>query len=364
MTVARPAATPAPAPSPDNRRWRGFATSFVAAAALLALAAFAFVVLIDPFGGNALRLRFERPLMDVNQRYLYPQIVRRRSFNSAVIGTSTVRLLDPAQLDAGLGGRFANLAMNAATPWEQARLAELFLRETPAPRAILWGVDATWCEEDADAPEKRITFRSFPRWAYDDDPWNDIPRLFNFRTVEIATRVIANRLGLMPERLRADGYEVFTPPEASYDLERARGHLWAGNPARRVVPVEPPVTLTVDALLAMRFPALAWLDATLEKSRGARIGLVMPPVHVAWQPPPGSAAEAREALCKARIADIARRHGAVFLDFRIASAITTVDQNYWDPLHYRTPIAARLVDEIAIGLTGATGPEGAAFVVR
>ncbi len=56
-------------------------------------------------------------------------------------GTSTARLLDPQELDRAFGGRFANLAMNAATPWEQTQLARLFLTRAPA-RACCFGLDA------------------------------------------------------------------------------------------------------------------------------------------------------------------------------------------------------------------------------
>ena len=42
-------------------------------------------------------------IMDSNQRFQYPAIVRSGAFDSAMIGTSSSRLLDPAQLQS-LGG--------------------------------------------------------------------------------------------------------------------------------------------------------------------------------------------------------------------------------------------------------------------
>jgi hypothetical protein len=74
------------------------------------------------------------------------------------------------------------------------------------------------------------------------------------------------------------------------------------------------------------------------------------PAHVAAQPQPGSEEAAREAECKARIAAIADRHSAYFMDFKIASSITTEDANYWDPLHYRLAIARRIVEGLATGV--------------
>ena len=141
----------------DDRNWGAFLRWLAGAAFAFALAAFAFNVLVDPYGANPLRLRFERPLMDINQRFMYPQVIRSHAFDSAVFGTSTVRLLKPAELDAAFGGHFANFGMNAATPYEQSQAVGLFLRETPDARTIVWGLDSTWCEPDADTPAKRLT---------------------------------------------------------------------------------------------------------------------------------------------------------------------------------------------------------------
>ena len=52
-------------------------------------------------------------------------------------------------------------------------------------------------------------------------------------------------------------------------------------------------------------------------------------------------------LVVARVADIAVRHQALVVDFGIESGITTRDANYWDTMHYRLPIAYRIVDGIA-----------------
>ncbi len=72
--------------------------------------------------------------MDVNQRFMYPQVVR-----SAPLRFRGFRHLDrsgcsiPTASTDRSAGRFANFAMNAATPWEQMQLADLFLRQDPRP---------------------------------------------------------------------------------------------------------------------------------------------------------------------------------------------------------------------------------------
>lgn len=338
--------------------WRRFARAFAESAAAFAAGLYLFVLALDPYGLRAAPGRPPGPIMDLNQRFMYPQIVRGGRFDAAVFGTSTIRLLDPARLNAAFGARFANLGLNAGTPWEQMRLADLFLRHVPAPRALIFGLDTTWCEADADEPRKRLTFRPFPPWLYDDDPLNDLPGLFNFRSVEVAGRVALRHLGLMPERIRGDGYERFVPDEAHYDLARARTHLEGSGGPR--VAAQAPASLSPEEARALRFPALPWLDALLARvPRGTAVTLAFMPIHVNAQPAPGSAEAARDAACKARIAGIGQRHGAAVVDFRFPSPVTTEDSNYWDPLHYRVGLAERI--ERALGEARATGrddPEG------
>jgi hypothetical protein len=199
-----------------------------------------------------------------------------------------------------------------------------------------------WCQDAATI--KRVTERGFPEWMYDTNRWNDLPHLFSMQTLEITGRLLAFKLGLMPARIRADGYEVFTPPENTYDLMRAQFHIWRHIPSMRIVPVAPPVELKDEARHALDFPALAWLDELMAQvPTSTRRVLALMPLHVAAQPTPGSEGDAKMNECKARIAAIGTKRGVQVVDFSIASDITRNDANYWDPLHYRVPIASRIV---------------------
>jgi hypothetical protein len=331
----------------DPRAWGHYLLTFGATALLLLAALYGLVLGLDPYGLRAAPGRAASPIMDLNQRYMYPQIVRGGRFDSAVFGTSTIRLLDPERLDAALGGRFANLGLNAGTPWEQLQLAGLFLRHAGKPRALVFGLDTTWCEPDAD--RKKLTFRAFPPWLYDESGHYDLAGLLNLTSLEIAGRVALNRLGLMPERIRQDGYERFVPDEGFYDLERARLHIrqqaveaeaaYAAWPRRR----DP---------AGVPMPALEWLAAFLARvPEGTSVLLATMPIHAALQAEPGSAAETLDRECKARIAAVARDRGGVFVDFRLRSPVTTNDVNYWDPLHYRVGIADRIVGSLKEALT-------------
>jgi hypothetical protein len=152
--------------------------------------------------------------------------------------------------------------------------------------------------------------------------------------------MVLNRLGVMPARIGSDGFEIFVPPESAYDLARARSHIHRASPQPRAHP-EPP--LTTDERRALATPALDWLDDLLARAPSTvQKILLFPPIHAVAQPPPDSRAEAADAECKARIAQIAQARDATLVDFRRRSAVTMEDSNYWDPLHYRIGIARRV----------------------
>ena len=82
-------------------------------------------------------------------------------------------------------------------------------------------------------------------------------------------------------------------------------------------------------------------------------------MHVTAQPVPGSIEEARELACKQRARRIADSRSGLFVDFRLRSAITENDENYWDPLHYRLAIARNLVTAIGAAVKSrADDPNG------
>lgn len=336
-----------------GRPWERFCLAFAAAGAGAAAGVFLFVLAIDPYGLRTGPDRPPAPIVDLNQRYMYPQIVRSRRYDGAVFGTSTVRLLDPQGLGALFGARFANLGLNAGTPWEQVQLARLLLRHVPRPKVLIFGLDPPWCSPSAD--RDRLTVRTFPAWLYGERPLRHAQELLSLKSVELAGRVVLNRLGLARDRMRADGYEMFVPADAEYDLARARSHTTLlGSPP-------PPAgegPMSDQERAALRMPALEWLEDILALVPETRKILLFPPVHVSVQPPPGSRVADADAECKRRIAAIARRTGSTLMDFRLRSAVTLEDSNYWDPLHYRIAVAQRLATALHEGGGGGEPADG------
>jgi hypothetical protein len=333
---------------------RLFLKTFVGILAAL----YIFVLLTDPYGVVPFSLPFDRPITS-SQRQMYPQILRSGRYDSIVVGTSTSRLLDPAALGRVLGGHFASLAMPSTTAWEQVRIIDFFRRTVAAPNALLIGLDHEWCHRDGRA-YTREREKEFPSWAYDDNRWNDLLYLLNNPTLEVASRTVGRVLGWVPEKLRDDGFEVFVPPESTYDLARARAHIWGPNGPPAPGPVPPAAESSQAERQAMEFEALPWLDQSLAGLPSAtKKILVFPPVHAHALPAAGSYGKAREAECKRRIATIARQRGAMLVDWRLASPLTADDSHFWDLLHYRLPVAYRLIDDLEhIVSEGRESPDG------
>ncbi len=336
-------------------QWRRYArTLLVTCAAQLAAAAL-LVLAANPYGNLPLSLFRQHVIMDTNQRYQYPAIARSGQFDSAVVGTSTSRLLRPGALNAKIGGKFANLAMDSATAWEQSQMAKLFADAVAKPRTLIVGIDRMWCY--AEDP-KRITERGFPDWMFDDNPWNDLPYMLNKRAAEIAIRRLAFAAGAREARIPFDGYQVFVPPEEKYDLAKVKASINRNIETASVVArVDEP---SREMRASWSFPALTWLDELLG-GRWQKVVLFIPPVHITAHP--RGLGRWQEDECKERIAVLARHHNAPLIDFSVASEITSHDENYWDPVHFRVPIAEKVVSDLSQALSSGRDDPGGTWRV-
>src|SRR2546425_651090 len=99
--------------------WRRFVVLFLSTFIGGLVATALFILLVDPYDVIPFSLPIKRPIVSIAQRYVYPQLIRSRRFESLIMGSSTARPLDPAKLGELLGLRFANLSMNAASAEEQ-----------------------------------------------------------------------------------------------------------------------------------------------------------------------------------------------------------------------------------------------------
>jgi hypothetical protein len=299
---------------------------------------YAFVVIVDPWGVLPLSPPLPRAPISTNARFSFPALARSRAFDSVILGTSTSRMLRPAVLDGLFGARFANLAMNSATAWEQSSMLVLFARHHPAPKVVMVGLDAAWCTRTP----LRTSGRPFPAWMYEGSPWRGYREMANLYALQEAANQFAVVVGLKRRRYGLDGYTSFLPDDSRYDRARVAATFAQWGDA----PNDPAVPVTLPAL-AMLADGLAALPPATRKL------LVFMPSEIGQHGVPGSDAAAMLAGCKQAVSDIAAATpGTVVVDFQIDSPITRSRDNYWDPLHYRITVADRLMQDIAAAAAG------------
>ena len=302
--------------------WGRFLATALGTLGALAGALYGIILVVDPYDTLWFSPPLARAPVTTNQRFAYPALARKARFDSAVIGTSTTRLLRPLDLDRALGGAFVNLSMNSGTAWEQARILEVFAKAHPGARTVLFGIDAVWCAQ-GESYEK-FTPRPFPEWMYDDNPWNDLLHLFNFSILQQVGRQIGHLTGLRPSDYGSDGYTDFLPDATRYDIARARTHIYGRADGRPIPPLD---AVAVDALARSRewtFPAHPLFREMLAGLVPAtRKVLMFVPYHLYSQRAGGPEDMARWAACKAALTRQALAYANVHvLDFMIDSAIT------------------------------------------
>ncbi len=303
---------------------------------------YAFAVLVDPFDTLPLSPPWDRAPVTSNQRFSYPALARSARFDSAIIGTSTSRLLRPASLDAAFHARFVNLAMNDATPYEMSSMLRVFSRAHPTARVIMLGIDDRWCVTGDSF--RKLSPRPFPEWMYQRNQWSGYGEMFNLFAVQEAFKQFGVLTGLKQEDMGRDGYTRFVPPDEAYDPARAAVHL------REAGPRVPGGERSGDAS-AWRLPALETLrDDLLALPEITHKVLFFVPYHHRLLSPPGSDGASVWDECKRRVAALVRSTpNAIAVDFMLPSPITLADDNYWDPQHYRVAVA----DQLALDLTAA-----------
>ncbi len=284
--------------------------------------------------------------ISTNARFSFPALARSRLFDSAVIGSSSSRLLEPRLLDPGFGAHFVNLSMNAATANEQVQILDVFLHAHPRPRVIMLGLDVSWC-----TPQPRpYTERPFPAWMYAGSPWAGYLHMLTPYAVQEAANQFAVMTHLRRRRYGLDGYTRFVPPDSDYDRVRRDAAFL------RWPPVDDSPAMPDAATI---FPPLQLLRAALLAiPSGTRTILFFVPYYIERQGLPGGATRWGWDQCKRQVAAIATQAGAELIDFMIPSSITQDKDNYWDPIHYRVAIATR----IAEGLIAGSSPDAAVLM--
>ncbi len=311
-----------------------FAKHFLRTVTLTLIALCAFVFIVDPYDALPFNPPLDRAPTSTNQRLAYPAIARAPIFDSAIFGTSTVRMLRPPRLNMALDARFANLSLNSGTWWEQIQLFKLFHRYHVTPKYIIWGIDTVWCRPHRPGP--KLTPRPFPAWLYNESSLDNFLHMLNFATIEHAGQAVGIMLGINRPAFDADGFRNLNWRGAAYDLEKARKNIYGRKQGRALRQPLPVPQITHAQREMARYPNVTRLEQALAPLEiTTQVILMMVPYHAWYLGAKNSEKELQYRECKTRVFNLARRMpNAVFVDFMFPSALTTQDRNYWDALHY------------------------------
>lgn len=321
------------------RPWRRFFLALVLTAAGIGGCVAAALLVLDPYDTGRFALFGEYGVASFGQRYTAASLAREPGIDAAIIGNSTIQLVDPARLGSGAAISSVSLAIPGTGPLEQMAVADWLLRHHrgDALRGLVIDIDDSWCRGDG----KLALANPFPFWLYAPSALTYAANMVQLQSVEAAARKVKLLLN-RTQAARRDGY-------ADYES----GRVWdAAAAERRLARPEGAAPAAGGAPARDNFaaaPLLAELLARLPAQTA--VVLVMPPHHRSLRPPPGSAAAAEAEACKDRFAAVAaRRPRTRLLDFRQRPDLTERDEDYWDPLHYRAPVARAMEAEIAAAL--------------
>ncbi len=154
-------------------RWLG---RFFAAAVTVLVLAGAVTIILDPF------FHYHRPLSGFyyelsDQRYQNDGITRHFDYDSIITGTSMVENFKTTQFDDRFGTRSVKLPYPGATFREiDDNLKRAFSAKNDIA-IVMRGLDYSHLVEDPE--ELRTDMGVYPKYLYDNNPFNDVKYLFN-----------------------------------------------------------------------------------------------------------------------------------------------------------------------------------------
>ncbi len=316
----------------ERQHWRRLLWRYAMSTLTIGTAVAAMLVALDPYDTGRFSVLPAHGVADFGQRLAFASIARRPDVDTAILGNSTIQLIDPARLSHLIGHTVVSLAVPGSGPVEQLVLAEYFRRhhQDNHDLTFVFGLDQSWCT----TAEPITPNYPFPFWLYSNDRLDYVINMVRYKTLEAAARRLKLLAGL-DRPARADGYhdydtgKIWHSPE--FD-EAPKANQLSGAPVR-----------------ARNFTALPLLQRFLARvGPGARVALVFPPRHVSTIPEAGSAAAAELDACKNAFKRLAKtRPNTWAVDFLIDSPLTRHADDFWDTIHYRGPVARAIEDRLA-----------------
>lgn len=313
----------------SDKGWRRFWMRYAAWVLGIGIVLGTVMLGLDPYDTGRFALFGSYGVPQFGQRLADASLGRQAQFDIAILGNSTMQLIDPSRFGDG-GHRAVSLTMPGTGPREQLSVADWFLRHHKGTaKALIVGLDQRWCESNH--PPDLI--HPFPFWLYGDIS-DYLVHMIQYKSFESAARKLGLLLGVVPA-MRADGYN-------DYDT----GHAWdrAGFRERLNAPTEegeaefgsvPPYHFAAAPLLR---------DFLLRLPRGVAVVLVVPPQFL---PGMDSNSVRQQAACADTFRDLAsRRAHTRFINFLAHDDLTSREDDYWERSHYRSRVAREMESEI------------------
>ena len=171
--------------SHSDDQWKRFFRILFISCSSLFIAGYLFILIVDPYGMLPLQFDFDRSPAGGDRRYWLPHMAKNSQFDSAIIGSSTIRLLNPDDLNPLFNSRFVNLGIEGASLFEQEAIFDVYLRYHPRPKIIIFGADLAYFDPEHFGVVTKAM--NFPEWMYDENPFNDLLP-YNWRTIQITIR--------------------------------------------------------------------------------------------------------------------------------------------------------------------------------
>jgi hypothetical protein len=320
--------------------WKRLLLAGLAAAVVTSLLVLGTVTVIDPYDVFSFSPSFDRQPITGQRGLSVAALARKSAYDSAALGSSTVELLDPVDLNTLFGGSFVNLSIWGGSAWEQNLAGQLFARHHPFARTIILGIDSYWC---GGGIQPRMSPNQFQEWMYRETSPADIPRLFHMAALWDSWEQLDYIRHLRKSAAAVDGFEdIFAHNE--YSLKRARERIY-GTPEPKPIPV---IDQAEVATLSKNhpYPNHVYLPEILDALplSTAKI-LYFVPLHIYGLNSAGTDTVAMYEGCKSSIVEIAKRYRNILvLDFMIDSPMTRDDQNFWDRAHSQPKTGRRTME--------------------
>jgi hypothetical protein len=333
----------------SNSNYKAFLSILLTTFASGLILSYAFILVVDPYDVFSWSPDFDR--YPVGKSRLHkPAQARSKDFDSVILGTSSVMLLNPKSFDKALGTNFVNLSLPAGSPYEQLRIAELFHRHHDKTKAVIISVTDVWCRINGTGKylnvnrPKLMDSRKIKEWMYTDSIWGQLPPL-DSDIFEDTVDQIKILIGKEEPEYSLDGYNNFVARyERKYSKERRHNNLYGSGKRKK----EKEYLIQKEVMEKWGFPDLTLLENYLSGlDDDVKKVLLFAPNHFNHGSYQGSHNKARIAECKRRV-DVIRNtvDNTRVVDFMFESPISLVDSNFYDPRHYTIEIADMIVKAI------------------